>query len=81
MAEHRLDGSLGGGAHIWRAVWNAEVSEIYKNVLSGYHLHMLFWDPLVLASTDFFAEVGEPRFGKPPKPDRYAEVKRMKRYA
>jgi len=34
MAEQSLDGSLGGGAHMWREVWNAEVSDIFTNILS-----------------------------------------------
>ncbi|EIN13222.1 PEBP-like protein [Punctularia strigosozonata HHB-11173 SS5] len=33
MAEHGLDGSVGGGAHMWREVWNEEVSKIYQDVL------------------------------------------------
>lgn len=31
--EYGLDGSVGGGAHMWREVWNETVSEIYQDTL------------------------------------------------
>jgi large subunit ribosomal protein L35 len=34
MSDHGLDGSDGGGAHMWREVWDEEVSRIYSDVLS-----------------------------------------------
>ena len=34
MDQHQLDGGLGGGAHVWREVWNDKVSDIYKDILS-----------------------------------------------
>jgi len=33
MEQHGLDGSKGGGAHMFREVWNPAVSNIYKDVL------------------------------------------------
>jgi len=30
-----LDASKGGGAHMWREVWNEHVSDIYRDVLSA----------------------------------------------
>lgn len=32
-AQYGLDGSNGGGAHMWREIWNPTVSEIYKDTL------------------------------------------------
>ncbi|KIJ60093.1 hypothetical protein HYDPIDRAFT_139582 [Hydnomerulius pinastri MD-312] len=58
MAKYDIDPSTGGGAHMWREVWNETVSGIYRDVL----------------------KLEEPRFGKPPKPDRYADVKGKNRY-
>ena len=31
-----LDASIGGGAHMWREVWDETVSDIYKNTLSEF---------------------------------------------
>ncbi|KAF4605629.1 hypothetical protein EYR40_004416 [Pleurotus pulmonarius] len=53
-----LDGVKGGGAHMFRQVWDADVSKIYSRVL-----HTV-----------------EPKFGRPPKFDRYADVKKVKKY-
>ncbi|KAJ8482675.1 hypothetical protein ONZ45_g14871 [Pleurotus djamor] len=58
LAEWRLDSAKGGGAHMWRELWNEDVSKIYADVL----------------------HVEEPKYGRPPKPDRYADVKRVKKY-
>jgi len=55
--KYQLDASA-GGAHMWREIWDAEVSKIYNDVLKRE----------------------EPRFGRQPKADPYAEVKRIKRY-
>lgn len=32
--KYGLDGGLGGGVHMWREVWDATVSDIYKHTLS-----------------------------------------------
>lgn len=29
-----LDGAKGGGVHMWREVWSADVSTVYKEILS-----------------------------------------------
>ncbi|KAG8220250.1 phosphatidylethanolamine-binding protein [Butyriboletus roseoflavus] len=58
MAKYNLDGSIGGGAHMWRGEWNPAVSRIYQDLL----------------------KTGEPVYGKPPKPDRYADVRGKNRY-
>ena len=40
--EHGFDGSKGGGAHMWREVWDETVSKIYRDVLSkSYKLMIL----------------------------------------
>ncbi|KDQ54989.1 hypothetical protein JAAARDRAFT_38100 [Jaapia argillacea MUCL 33604] len=56
--KHGLDGSKGGGAHMWREVWDEDVSNIYQVVLKK----------------------DEPKFGPPPKADRYAAIRGVKRY-
>ncbi|KAI0344248.1 PEBP-like protein [Trametopsis cervina] len=53
-----LDGSKGGGAHMWREQWDPTVSEIYRETL----------------------KLEEPVFGRMPKPDPYAEVKKARKY-
>jgi len=35
MEEHKLDGNVGGGAHMWREVWSEAVSKIYVDVLNS----------------------------------------------
>ena len=79
MSEHSLDGSVGGGAHMWREVWDEAVSRIYRDVLSelAFLFSPSFWG---LRSVSPFVGTEEPRYGRQPKPDPYAEVKRMKRY-
>ncbi|KAI0358822.1 PEBP-like protein [Trametes cingulata] len=57
-AQYGFDGSRGGGAHMWREVWDETVPQIYRYTLKKE----------------------EPRFGKLPKPDPYAEIKRTKKY-
>ncbi|EJF58807.1 PEBP-like protein [Dichomitus squalens LYAD-421 SS1] len=57
-AQYGIDGARGGGAHMWREVWDETVSHIYK----------------------FTLKQEEPRFGKMPKPDPYAELKSKKKY-
>ena len=40
-AEHGLDASQGGGAHMWRSLWDGTVSDIYKHTLSEFYLFFL----------------------------------------
>ncbi|KIM52354.1 hypothetical protein SCLCIDRAFT_56180, partial [Scleroderma citrinum Foug A] len=53
-----LDLPAGGGAFMWREVWDNAVSTVHKEVLG----------------------MEEPRYGKPPKPDRYAGTKGRNKY-
>ncbi|KAI0638861.1 PEBP-like protein [Trametes polyzona] len=57
-AKYGFDGARGGGAHMWREVWDETVSHIYQHTLKKE----------------------EPRFGRMPRPDPYAELKREKKY-
>jgi large subunit ribosomal protein L35 len=34
MAQHGLDAAKGGGAHMWREIWDEQVSKIYQRILS-----------------------------------------------
>lgn len=69
--------ATGGGAHMWREVWDEAVGELYKDVLSksspcrSRHHHLIHFP---------FVEVPAPRFGRLPKPDPYADLKSRKRY-
>ena len=74
MEKHGLDASTGGGAHMWREVWNEEVSKVYKEVLS------MLPSSFCYDAADTLEDVEEPIFGRPRKADPYAEVKRIKRY-
>ncbi|KAF8584930.1 PEBP-like protein [Ramaria rubella] len=57
VGEWGLDRVQGGGAHMWREVWDEEVSVLHRDVL----------------------KVPEPRFGRLPKPDPYADLKGERR--
>jgi len=59
MQKWGLDGSKGGGVHMFREIWDEDVSNIYKNVLGKDE---------------------EPHYGRPRKPDPYAELKHSRRY-
>jgi large subunit ribosomal protein L35 len=80
-----LDLVEGGGAHMWREVWSPTVSKVYKNILRK-SLSIFFPVCLSLLLNPFSdalcysAEQPEPRYGLRPKADRYADVKRTKRY-
>ncbi|EGN94120.1 hypothetical protein SERLA73DRAFT_188707 [Serpula lacrymans var. lacrymans S7.3] len=58
MDKYGLDGSVGGGAHMWREVWSEGVSSVYQGTL----------------------KCEEPRFGRPPKRDPYADIRQKRRY-
>ena len=80
-------GGGGGGAHMWREVWDEDVSAIYKDILSKFSLHSTFWWGLVMLAllTHFLyfsncTEMDEPRYGRLPKVDVYAELKQRKKY-
>jgi len=67
-----------GGAFMWRAVWDEESSRIWRDVISEY-------PSLLVCSRDIGlirgSETPEPRYGYPPKPDPYAALKELKKYA
>ena len=72
-----LNGAKGGGVHMWREVWDDDVSLIYRNVLRKFFfLSLLDCTP----STLFFTDMDEPVFGRPPKVDVYKEVKEQNKY-
>ena len=76
---HGYDVSTGGGAHMWREVWNETVSDIYRDTLSEHHsLILLSIRPKVVFNP---SELPEPLFAYPPVQDRYGEVKRLAKYA
>ncbi|KAG8873024.1 hypothetical protein FRB97_007073 [Tulasnella sp. 331] len=54
----RIGTGMSGGIHMWRAVWDQDVSKIYQKVL----------------------KLPEPRYGSPPKPDRYGGRRDSKYY-
>ncbi|KAG9001949.1 hypothetical protein FRB95_002031 [Tulasnella sp. JGI-2019a] len=54
----RIGTGLRGGIHMWRAVWDQDVSKIYQKVL----------------------QIPEPKYGSPPKPDRYGGRRDSKYY-
>lgn len=74
--QYGLDGTKGGGVHMWREVWDETVSKIYADVLSKWSFLELLWARLTLR-----VETEEPVFGRMPKPDRYAELKATPKYA
>lgn len=36
VARWGLDAAQGGGAHMWREIWDEQVSRIYENILRQY---------------------------------------------
>jgi large subunit ribosomal protein L35 len=42
MEQYGLDGSAGGGAHMWREVWSEGVQVVYKDVLSELVQNLLY---------------------------------------
>jgi large subunit ribosomal protein L35 len=72
-----LDARTGGGAHMWREIWNEDVSTIYKDIFRESRRVHLCFTPLIVC---ICPEREEPRYGRPPKADPYAEVKRAKKY-
>lgn len=69
-----LNGAKGGGVHMWREVWDDDVSLIYRDILRKFFVSLPD-DPHT-----FFTGMEEPIFGHPPKVDVYAQVKQQKKY-
>lgn len=61
---------------MFREIWDEDVSNIYKNVL-GEFITSLHGRRGVYLS---IGEDEEPHYGRPRKPDPYAELKHSKRY-
>jgi large subunit ribosomal protein L35 len=76
--KYGLDGSKGGAAHMWREVWDEQVSKIYADTLSQLSLSTVCADFVLLTFSS--QEIDEPKFGLPPKPDRYADIRGVRRY-
>jgi large subunit ribosomal protein L35 len=47
MGDYKLDGSVGGGVHMWREVWDEEVSRIYSEVLSEFLVSWIIEHPVL----------------------------------
>jgi large subunit ribosomal protein L35 len=77
MQQYGLDGSRGGGAHMFREVWDPVVSRIYRDVL-GTFMHVIQSIMLSGLSFDGFTGVDEPKFGRPREENPFAG--RGKRY-
>jgi large subunit ribosomal protein L35 len=77
VEEHALR-TDGGGAFMWRAVWDEESSRIWREVISEDPSHLI---GEVHVGLIYYAEKQEPRYGYPPKPDPYAALKSVKKYA
>ena len=75
VAQHGFKPERAGGAHFWRETWDPTVSDIYRTILRE-RWSTLTSLMLIRPTTDS----PEPRYGRPPKVDRYEEVKRVKRY-
>lgn len=73
-----LNGAKGGGVHMWREVWDDDVSLIYRNVLRKFFFFSRSW--IALHQHFFFTDMDEPVFGRPPKVDVYKEVKEQNKY-
>lgn len=63
---------------MWRAVWDEESSRIWREVISEDPSHLI---GEVHVGLIYYAEKPEPRYGYPPKPDPYAALKSVKKYA
>ena len=72
-----MDATKGGGVHMWREVWDDDVSYIYRDVLGNF-FSLLSWNSTLLIF--FFQGIDEPFFGHQPKVDPYAQVKQQKKY-
>lgn len=80
VAKHGLN-LTGGGAHMWRSVWDEASSKIWQDVISMSFLFSFSSSELrVIMTVRPSAEKPEPKFGHMPKPDPYAEIKGKSKY-
>lgn len=74
-----LDAGCGGGAHMWREVWDNDVSMIYRDILSE-SCFLVRDGLLTTCCVPVSIEKDEPRFSLPPKFNIYTELKQNKKY-
>lgn len=76
-SQWNLNGAKGGGVHMWREIWDDDVSLIYRDILRKFFfVSTPGWQLLIL----FFTGKEQPVFGHPPKVDAYEQVKQEKKY-
>lgn len=79
--EWGLSAKRGGGVGMFREIWDEAVTGIYKDVLrTCLFFYYLKEVSLTWLLFDFATEQPEPVYGRPPKPDRYADLKGRKKY-
>ena len=77
MTKYDLDPLRGGGAHMWRGGGTRLFHESIRIFsVSPVSLGLM----CQIVNIFSYAESEEPVYGKPPKPDRYAEVRGKSRY-
>lgn len=82
-ARWAMDSARGGAVHMWREVWDSEVSKIYSDILSKIVIFARHcWQVLLTVSLLFplHIENEEPRYGHPLKFNPYAQMKQQKKY-
>ena len=75
MQKYGLNGTNGSGAHMFRQIWNQDVSKIYTDILSMCSFVTLREH---CSLSIMILETPEPKFSRLKNADRYAE--RDKRY-
>ncbi|KAI6153165.1 phosphatidylethanolamine-binding protein [Pisolithus tinctorius] len=67
IEKYQLDLAAGGGAFMWREAWGEAVPNIFKEFFGEFTLKLAGGSE-------------EPRYGRPPKPDLYAEARARNKY-
>lgn len=75
IEKYQLDLSA-GGAFMWREIWDDDVSRIYRDIIGRSFLALLH-----VFCSHTFPGSEEPKYGRPPKHDRYAEAKARNKYS
>ena len=76
-AQHGINPSSGGAAHMWREIWDSTVSDIYKSTLSTFSMKLC----CLITQFAIITEMPEPHYAILPKRDPYEEVKRIDKYS
>lgn len=76
IKQYGLNPAKGGGAYMFRQVWDETVSKIYTDILSEWHRISL----TLSLTFSYQIETPEPRYGVEKKPDPYAALKDRKKY-